>query len=194
MKSIFLSASVPKPGREFYGTADPMLIQSAVRAFLALVLGRRHVVWGGHPSITPMVSAACAGLGLKYFDAVTLCQSRRFLPEFPAENSRFDNLVLTPAESDVPTCLLTLRTTMFSSHDFEGAVFIGGMNGVLDEHNLFAQMHPHASIVPVHRPGAAAAQLALQHGYDPKADPTPTDFTQLYIDKLNVSPSEQRIV
>lgn len=36
MESIFLSASIPKPGREYYGSADPLLIHAAVRAFLAL--------------------------------------------------------------------------------------------------------------------------------------------------------------
>jgi hypothetical protein len=192
MKSIFLSASIPKPGREFYGTADPLLIHSAVRALLALVLGRRHIVWGGHPSITPMVSAACDGLGLTYLDSVTLYQSRFFLKDFPSENKRFGNLVLTDAAANPAASLRILRETMFASHEFDGAVFIGGMNGVLEEHDLFAGLYPGAAIVPVPRPGAAAEVLAKKYGYDSTTDPAPTDFTQLYIDRLGVSPAEPR--
>lgn len=192
MKAIFLSASIPALGREYYGTANPLLIHAAVRAFLALVLGRRHLVWGGHPSITPMVSAACESLGLQYFDAVTLYQSRAFAKDFPNENDHFDNVVLTPEGVDRDSSLLTLRKTMLASHEFDGAVFIGGMNGVIDEHGLFTQMHPRSPVLAVHKPGAAAADLALKLGYDPKADPMPTDFTKMYIDHLGISPSEPR--
>jgi hypothetical protein len=194
MKSIFLSASIPKPGREFYGTADPMLIHAAVRALLALALGRRHVVWGGHPSITPMVRAACEGLGVKYSRSVTLYQSRYFEKSFPADNDRFDNLVLTKAKQDIPASLLEMRTRMFESHDFESSVFIGGMNGIFDEYDLFASKHAGAKIVSVHRPGGAAAELAIKLGYDPASDLSPTDFTQLFIDQLGISTADPRIV
>lgn len=193
MKSIFLSASIPQPGREYYGTANPLMIHAAVRAFLALVLGRRHLVWGGHPSITPMVSAACDSLGLQYLEAVTLYQSRAFSKDFPKENDRFGNLVLTPEGADRDSSLLTLRKTMLGSHEFDGAVFIGGMNGVLVEHDLFMQMHPGAPTIAVHKPGAAAADLAIKRGYDPSSDPMPADFTQMYIDRLGISPVEPRI-
>lgn len=63
MSAIFLSASIPVPGRgNFYKTADPFLIQTAVREFVTLALGRRMIVWGGHPAITPMVWAVCTDL------------------------------------------------------------------------------------------------------------------------------------
>jgi hypothetical protein len=193
MKSIFLSASIPLPGREYYGTADPLMIHAAVRSFLALVLGRRHLVWGGHPSITPMVSAACESLGLQCFDAVTLYQSKAFVKEFLKENDKFARLVLTPQEAEISQSLLTLRKAMLGSHEFDGAVFIGGMNGVLDEYALFSEMHPTVPVVAVHRPGAAAADLAMKLGYKPESDFMPTNFTQLYIDHLCVSPTDPRL-
>lgn len=192
MKSIFLSASIPVPGREYYGTANPLMIHAAVRAFLALVLGRRHLVWGGHPSITPMVSAACDSLGLHYLDAVTLYQSRAFHKDFPKENDRFGNLVLTAEGADREGSLMTLRKTMLSSHEFDGAVFIGGMNGILDEHELFSQMHPTVPTIVVHKSGAAAADLAIKLGYDPSTDPMATDFTHMFIKGLGISPVEPR--
>ena len=77
VNAIFLSASVPVAGRgSYYQTAEPFLIQLAVREFLTLALGRRRIVWGGHPAITPMVWAVCEDLGVEYADSVTLYQSK----------------------------------------------------------------------------------------------------------------------
>lgn len=192
MDAIFLSASIPTPGREYYGTADPLLIHAAVRALAVLLLGRRHIVWGGHPSITPMVSAACDGLGVSYLNEVTLYQSRLFQKNFPKENSRFGNLVLVDEEADREASLMSLRKRMFGDFNYTAAVFIGGMKGILDEHDMFVAMHSGASVVAVPRPGGAAADLATKYGYDVAKDPSPTNFTQLFIDKLGVSPAEPR--
>src|SRR5215475_2836912 len=93
MKAVFLSASVPVIGRgNYYETADPFLIQSAVREFVTVALGRRLIVWGGHPAITPMVWAVCEDLGVSYADAVVLYQSKYFKGLVPEENERFGNV------------------------------------------------------------------------------------------------------
>jgi hypothetical protein len=139
-----------------------------------------------------MISAACDALGVSYLSSVTLYQSLFFAKEFPEENSRFGNLVLVDGESDLQGSLLSLRKRMFSDFDYESAVFIGGMAGVLDEHGIFSGMHPKATILAVPRPGGAAADLARGAGYDPATDPSPTNFTQLFIHKLGVSPAEAR--
>ena len=71
MSAIFLSASVPILGRGIYHeTANPFLIQSAVREFVTVALGRRLIVWGGHPAITPMVWAVCEDLGVEFSQSV----------------------------------------------------------------------------------------------------------------------------
>ncbi|MDN2606124.1 hypothetical protein OB917_23310 [Klebsiella variicola] len=50
MDSIFLSASVPVNGRgDYYETADPFLIQCAVREFAIAVVRKMKIVWGGAP-------------------------------------------------------------------------------------------------------------------------------------------------
>ena len=60
MAQIFLSASIPVQGRgNFFESADPFLIQFAVRELMTVCLGRRRIVWGGHPAITPMIWAVC---------------------------------------------------------------------------------------------------------------------------------------
>ena len=44
--AVFLSASVPQPGRRGYESFDPVLVASAVHAFVEVILGRRLLVWG----------------------------------------------------------------------------------------------------------------------------------------------------
>jgi hypothetical protein len=98
MSAVFLSAGVPIPGRgNFHEDANPFLIQFAVRELLTLVLGRRHLIWGGHPAITPMVWSVCEDLGVVYAENVTLYQSLYFDEAFPEENKKFGNVVYTSA-------------------------------------------------------------------------------------------------
>ena len=55
--AIFLSAGVPDPrrGPEYAKTADTVAIAAAVSALVHVTLGRRLLVWGGQPAITPMI-------------------------------------------------------------------------------------------------------------------------------------------
>ena len=55
VKNIFLSASVPLPEREYFGTEDVIAIRDSVIALASAVLANPdyHLIWGGHPSVTP---------------------------------------------------------------------------------------------------------------------------------------------
>ncbi len=189
IRRIFLSASVPVVGRgNFHENADPFLIQFAVRELLTVCLGRRMLVWGGHPAITPMVWAVCADLNVSYATAVTLFQSRLFEDMFPAENQFFANCVFVDAiDKDRIKSLERMRTEMLS-FDFDAAVFIGGMEGVLDEYQMFTKMHPGATVLAVPSPGGAAQQLAVQLGQSNDR----VDFARLFYEKLGVSAIESR--
>lgn len=48
VKNIFLSASVPKPGGEFYGTENMIAIRETVVALASAVLANPeyHLIWG----------------------------------------------------------------------------------------------------------------------------------------------------
>ena len=81
--AIFLSASVPDPkrGPEYAETADAVAITSAVSALVNVTLGRRLLVWGGHPAITPMIWVVAEAIGVDYGRWVRLYQSRYFEDE-----------------------------------------------------------------------------------------------------------------
>jgi hypothetical protein len=194
MNAVFLSASVPVIGRgNFYETSDPFLIQSAVREFVTVALGRRLLVWGGHPAITPMVWAVCEDLGVNYAKTVILYQSKHFEDIFPEENKRFGNVEYVDAAPEGrETSLLRMRKKMLSRGDFSEAVFIGGMEGIFEEYTLFTELHPKAKILAVPAPGGAARQLAERLNVKGETDLQNVDFARLFHVELNVAPNEPR--
>lgn len=193
MKAIFLSASVPKLGRgNYFETADPFLIQFAVRELIISCLGRRHIVWGGHPAITPMVQAACEELRVNFSNAVTLYQSAYFEGHYPEENKIFHNIKYTKAvPGNLDESLLIMRKSMISRDDLVAAVFIGGMEGVEVEFELFKQFHPNLPVIAVAATGGAARDLAIRIGVtDSELDDV--DFTNMFYQQLDISPREDR--
>lgn len=195
MEEIFLSASVPVIGRgQYFETADPFLIQVAVREFVTAVLGRRIIVWGGHPAITPMVWSVCEDLGVNYAHAVILYQSRYFDEQFPDENRHFANVVYTDAVlDDRARSLELMRQAMLSRSAIAAAVFIGGMEGILDEYKMLTQFHPKVKVLAVPAPGGAARQLAEQIGRGDHARRNDdVDFVRLFHRELNIRPDEAR--
>jgi hypothetical protein len=194
MKAIFLSASVPVIGRgDYFKTADPFLIQTAVRELMTLALGRRRIIWGGHPAITPMVWAVCEDLGVNYADAVVLYQSRFFEELFPEENKHFRNVNFFDAvEGDREASLLTMRRAMLSRSDLEAGVFIGGMEGLLAEHSLFTELNPSSKVLAVPSPGGAARQLAQTLDRLSEVDIADVDFAKLFYERLGINPVDTR--
>jgi SLOG cluster3 family len=181
MGTIFLSASVPVVGRgDYYKTADPFLIQFAVRELIMSSIRDWKIVWGGHPAITPMIATICQDMKVDYVQAVTLYQSKFFATEFPPENNSFNNIVLVDeVVSDRQQSLHKMRKAMLSRPDLEAAVFIGGMEGVEIEYEMFTRYHPRARVIPVAATGGAALQLAMRL-YGDRAVTNDIDFARMF--------------
>lgn len=182
MGAIFLSASIPVVGRgQYYETADPFLIQCAVREMAIATVRKHKIVWGGHPAITPMIWSICEDLGVEYTESVVLYQSRFFEGRYPEENQRFDNVVYTdPVPGDIQASLQLMREEMLSREDLIGAVFIGGMDGVEVEYEIFKRFNPEAFVLPVAAPGGAALNLARDKGYFDRPELDDIDFATLF--------------
>lgn len=182
MGAIFLSASIPVVGRgQYYETADPFLIQCAVREMTIATVRRHKIVWGGHPAITPMIWSICEDLGVEYAESVVLYQSRFFEGRYPEENQRFDNVVYTdPVPGDIQASLQLMREEMLSREDLIGAVFIGGMDGVEVEYEIFKRFNPEAFVLPVPAPGGAALNLAHDKGYFDGPELNDIDFATIF--------------
>lgn len=158
LKNIFLSASVPLPDRpaKYYDTADVIAIRDSVVALASTVLPTHRLVWGGHPSITPIINYVIQKLGMKVQNHVVLFQSSFFEQYFPEDNNEFENVILIESTGEIQSSKLEMRKAMLSSFVFSAGVFIGGMEGVEEEYDLFREFHPDASVIPVASTGAAA--------------------------------------
>lgn len=193
--AIFLSAGVPDPkrGPEYAATADSVAISAAVSALVHVTLGRRLLVWGGQPAITPMIWVVAQDVGVDYGRWVRLYQSHHFKDEFPEDNERFQNVTYTgDVDGDREKSLLLMRERMFTEHAFKAAVFIGGMGGIVHEYELFRRLQPSAAIVPVVSTGGATLEVASRVGDLPAELADELDYVALFHRQLGVSVREER--
>jgi hypothetical protein len=161
-RRIFLSASVPLPSRNptYFNTADVVAIRDAVRALTIVVIEAKvQLVFGGHPAISPMIRLQIAQAGLPVGDKVMMFQSKFFKRAFPEDNDAFERVILTDEiDNDREKSLAHMRDAMLSG-PFLCGIFIGGMEGVEDEYNLFQIAQPTLPVFPVASTGAAAANI-----------------------------------
>lgn len=193
---VFLSASIPDPRRSphYATTADTVAITSAVSALVHVLLGRRPLVWGGHPAITPMIWTVAEDLGVKYGDWVTLYQSKFFAEEFPEENKRFQNVVFVDSVEDSrEKSLERMREEMLGHGSFQTGIFIGGMEGIVDEFQLFRSMQPQANAIPIFSTGGAVLDLTDAEGVTDRELWDEMDYVKLFHRLLDIPVSEERV-
>lgn len=165
IKNIFLSASIPLPERDpkYIDTADIIAIRDAVIALTTVVLPHHRIIWGGHPSITPLIYYVMQKLDMNIQGHVQLYQSLFFKEKFPPDNNKFENVVFTENIGDVHSSVQLMRKRMFSENSFAAAVFIGGMDGIEVEYNMFREYHPDALLLPIASTGAATKLIYDNH-------------------------------
>lgn len=158
LNKVFLSASIPYPDRDkkFYHTADIVSIRDAVRALATVVIPKAHLIWGGHPSITPLIRFVMDRMNIDLKKHITLYQSLFFEEYFPPDNFAFENIVLTEKRNNRDESLVLMRSKLINENDFKVGIFIGGMEGINDEYLMFKERHPNALVLPIASTGAAA--------------------------------------
>lgn len=161
LNKIFLSASIPYHDRDkkFYNTADIIAIRDAVRALATVVIPKAHLVWGGHPSITPLIRFVTERMKVDIKKHVTLYQSRYFEERFPVDNFAFEKIRLTEKAKGLKESIEIMRNSMFEENDFRVGIFIGGMEGILDEYEMLIKKYPNVKILPIASTGGAARIL-----------------------------------
>lgn len=172
LKNIFLSASIPvqERHRKYIDTADIIAIRDAVIALATTVLPHHRIIWGGHPSITPLIYYVLEKLNLDIQEHVKLYQSLWFENIFPPDNNKFENVILTEKHNDIQSSIALMRKQMLTENDFVAGVFIGGMEGIEDEFNLFRESHPNTLLLPIASTGAASAIVYEDLLQDEKKD------------------------
>lgn len=161
-KRVFLAASVPLPSRDaaYFDTADVIAIRDAIRALTIVILEKNaQLVFGGHPAISPMIRLQIAQAGISVGDKVVMYQSRFFDRHFPVDNAAFERVILIDkVDNERDKSLARMRDEMLSG-EFSCGVFVGGMEGVEDEYNLFTHLHTNVPAFPIASTGAAALRI-----------------------------------
>lgn len=172
MIDVFVSASIPNLNRNprFYETGDVLAIREAIKSLIEVVLPIGRLTCGGHPAITPLLALFVREAGLQS-DRVTIFQSTLFAMEYPPELASFVDVQTTKQiANNRDKSLLNMRRRMLASRCFTAGVFIGGMEGVLEEAKMFTEMHPLAKMLPVSTTGAAAAEIYNSGDFDHDLD------------------------
>ena len=156
---VFLSASVPDPGRnpKYFETGNSIAIRDAVIALTKVALPRTKLVFGGHPAITPMVKWVADQF--EAFDRVRMFQSKFFRDKYLSDIEVFRYEEVKEVVGDREESLLNMRLAMLTSESFGAAFFIGGMEGVEREYEWLKKKAPQVPRYPVYTTGGAARLL-----------------------------------
>ena len=163
---LFLSASFPSGERGMqFRPYDAAAVADAVAAVVRAVFAMDgRVVFGGHPTITPLVLMIGSALGLR--ERVHIFQSAWFEDRItPATRRLIDSglgcLHWTERRKTRDESLLLMRKEMLESMRPSAAVFVGGMEGILEEYEHCRELLPQVPKIPIAGPGGAAARLPL---------------------------------
>lgn len=185
MIDILLSASVPLPNRNrhYFDTADVLSIREAIKALVEVVLPIGRITFGGHPAITPLIALFVREAGLER-DRLTIFQSRFFEAILPEANAEFHDVRFVDAVAgDRDASLLAMRSAMITSRPFRAAIFIGGMEGLVQEASLIRELCPDCEILPIASTGAAAADV-FRDGQYPSELKSELTYTTLFRRRL----------
>lgn len=180
-RSLFLSSSIPNETYQAtHGEIDPLEITAAVVAVVrGSVMSGTAIVTATHPTIAPLilyVAEETRGLEGAADPPAIVFQSSLFREVIPAETMRLATeagaeLIWTPAApGERPErgfwdrSLEIMRENMLRHSSLVGAIFIGGMEGIQQEHTLFRELHPDLPTFSFGAPGGEAAALVeLSH-------------------------------
>ncbi len=85
-----------------------------------------------------------------------------------------------------------MREQMFSNVDFTTAVFIGGMEGIIEEFELLRRLRPKAKLLPIASTGGAVCEIAQRLGSIPSDLCDDLDYVALFHRHLSISVKEKR--
>lgn len=160
---VFLSASIPVEGRPYYGTTIDEAIVNAVLSFTRYCAENNiPFYFGGHPAITPLVWDVAKHFSEDVNGLITIYQSEVFKRHTPKEVEYYKNVVWTPEGNDVCASVVNMRREMFCREKTLCAVFVGGMDGVVEEYKMLKEMSPETKIIPIKSVGGASAIIYEQ--------------------------------
>lgn len=162
---VFLSAGAPEENGP--DAANGRDVQIAVLFLVYMLVSRCTIVFGGHPSINPLVLKVAKEL--KMMDHIVIYQSAFFkdvIPEEVRELSGQNKVQWVPVDdsNDRAASLRRMREEMLSSKGapFQAAFFISGKEGVREEYEMFGKLYPQAPRYMLVSTGGMAAKIGCK--------------------------------
>ncbi len=199
---IFISASFPRAdrGADYFWTARPSEITDATLAAARAIFGARgKVVFGGHPTISPLILSVGRDflLGFPEEDKpfVHIYQSQHFENRVPAETLQLAEEGIAQihwvpgAGKETEKNLLKMRIEMLTRTRPIAGIFIGGMEGVYreaareSEFSLFKEIRRGHPIYPIGATGGGS-QILLNRILT-NQEPMVWHFTTLTLKELS---------
>ena len=163
--AVFLSASIPMPGRDkiYLESADVIAIRECIKALVAVTIPKFTLIWGGHPSITPLIRLLAESHPKDVVDHFVLYQSTVFKTIAPKDNEFFRRVIWVEGAEygakDLAGSLDILRRRMITEPNYVAGIFVGGMEGIENEFDLFLKVRPKIPAFPIASTGGAAGIL-----------------------------------
>ena len=190
LSAIFLSASIrTKLLGTYHEIASPSLIRNAVRQSIITISKEHQIVCGGDPPILDFLINAIEDVKSVQANSFVLYHSSYFQYDFVEKEHLFECVTkVHGVRGDKAASLVTMRKKMLSRNDLVGAVFIGGMDGVEVEHQIFKYYHPNTKVLAISSPGAGSLNLALDNGYFSEENLENEDFESIIQNYLTQIP------
>lgn len=170
-RRVFLSASLPvgSRGEEVRPYDAPAIIDAVAAIGRVVLLSGGRLVSGRHPTITPVMLTVCEQIGVR--GAIDIFQSRWFEDRISEETEELAKLGVgrvhfVEKEETMEASLSAMRREMFKTCPM-AAVFVGGMDGIVKEHEMVGRFLPGVPRIPVKGPGGAAARLPTKDAHLP---------------------------
>lgn len=175
-RRVFLSAAMPDDDE--VEIAAPNLAPFVITFIQTMVELGATVVFGGHPSVTPLVHRAIIEISAGGGRGVELHQAKMWIDDLPEEakdEGVFRSIHWHGAGKDVAEELAALRSGMIAP-GLDAAVFVGGKvksflglkPGIVDEYERFRASCPEKQAFVLGM-GAGAARSLLERGEPPDA-------------------------
>ena len=211
-KFIFLSVSLPSADRhqKYYLNTNPLNITNAVVSFIESILkSYGKIIFGGHPTISPLVlTVAKKFISILNSEKdpvrIYIYQSEMFRDKI----SKFTNelldlgigkIIWTKGFNDLrEKSLNDMRVQMLKEHNISAGIFIGGMEGIEEEFDLFKDIYPETPMYLIGSSGGATKILSEKYFTNEKEWVFPWDYNirelknELY--KSKIYPSLAKLV
>ena len=167
--SVFISVSIPQHNEDntYFMNSNPQDIIDCTSALAyQIFLNKLKLIFGGHPTISPVILSVRNSHPSQDGQPPIYIYQSEYFRKIQSESTQklaehFGKIIWTKEEKDDRGKSLTImRKAMLNpQNNIDAGIFIGGMEGVLEEYNLFRENHKAKPAYVIETTGGAAEKI-----------------------------------